>query len=327
MEALYPAIPSNNNCFVCEREAVYAPRHAEEIILYGVVAENLETFLARQEQRDRTVPRFVEREFRSFLDCGIHAHGFLRVHCDECGQDLLVPFSCKGRGFCESCCARRMSDTAAHLVDRVFPDVPVRQWVLTLPYPLRFHMAYDSKLVAAIHRIFVQTVFGFLRKKAGDGRKLKCGAVTFIQRFGDALNLNVHDHLLAIDGVYSQNEKGDICFQPAAPPNDKEVVKVAERIAKRIERLMIRLGMTSSGSEKDAEFADKQPLLAELYGASVAGKVATGPKAGKPLTKIGDDVDLEEMGYIAGPRCANVAGVNVHSNVLIPSHDNLFIPA
>jgi hypothetical protein len=71
-----------------------------------------------------------------------------------------------------------MSDTAAHLVDRVFPEVPVRQWVLTLPYTLRFRMAYDSKLVADIQRIFVQTVFASLRRKAGNGKKLKCGAVT-----------------------------------------------------------------------------------------------------------------------------------------------------
>lgn len=63
----------------------------------------------------RPPPRFVEREFRRFLRCGIFAHGFLRVHCDACGCDRLVPFSCKGRGFCSSCGGRRMADTAAHL--------------------------------------------------------------------------------------------------------------------------------------------------------------------------------------------------------------------
>ena len=120
-----------------------------------------------------------------------------------------------------------MADTAAHLVDRVFPEVPVRQWVLTLPYTLRFRMAYDSRLVADIHRIFVQTVFAFLRRKAGNVKKLKCGAVTFIQRFGDALNLNLHYHLFAIDGVYSLDEKGNIHFLRVAPPTDKEVAKVA----------------------------------------------------------------------------------------------------
>jgi hypothetical protein len=65
MAVPYQAIPAGNNCFVCECEAEYKPRQAEESLLYGVVAENLETFLARQEQRDRIVPRFVEREFRN----------------------------------------------------------------------------------------------------------------------------------------------------------------------------------------------------------------------------------------------------------------------
>lgn len=76
----FPDAPADFNSIVCEHEAVYTPRQADESILYGVVAENLETFLALQEQRERTVPKFVEREFRSFLDCGIAAQGFLRVH-------------------------------------------------------------------------------------------------------------------------------------------------------------------------------------------------------------------------------------------------------
>jgi hypothetical protein len=97
------------------------------------------------------------------------------------------------------------------------------------------------------------------------------------------------------------------------------VAQVAERIARRIERLMIRCGMT----EKDEEFSNKQPLLAELYGASVSGRIATGPKTGRHLTKVGDDIDLEEIGVISSPRCASVSGVNVHANVLIPAHDRI----
>ena len=31
-----------------------------------------------------------------------------------------------------------MADTAAHLVDRVLPEAPVRQWVLSLPFSLRY---------------------------------------------------------------------------------------------------------------------------------------------------------------------------------------------
>jgi hypothetical protein len=43
-----------------------------------------------------------------------------------------------------------MADTAAWLVDRVLPFVPVRQWVLTLPFPLRFRMAYDARLTSEV---------------------------------------------------------------------------------------------------------------------------------------------------------------------------------
>jgi len=89
---LFPSLPEeaeggdyispDRGSVVCDSTAVYRPRNAEESILYSVVAENLETFLSRQWERDRPVPRFVERELRLFLNCGIPALGFLRVHCD-----------------------------------------------------------------------------------------------------------------------------------------------------------------------------------------------------------------------------------------------------
>jgi hypothetical protein len=193
-------MPPGPGLAACETAAVYILRNPEESVLYGVVAAQLETFLERQDRRDRIVPRFVERELRSFLECGILANGFLRVHCDACRLDRVVPFSCKGRAFCPSCGGRRMADTAAHLVDRVFPEVPIRQWVLSLPFALRYRLAYDARLVRDVLHIFVQTVFGSLRRRAGfptSNRKIRCGAVTFVQRFGDALNLNIHFHTLA----------------------------------------------------------------------------------------------------------------------------------
>ena len=79
------------------------------------------------------MPGFVEQEFRDFLTCGVLAHGFARLRCADCAFERLVPFSCKGRGFCPSCGGRRMTECAARLVDEVLPRVPVRQWVLTLP--------------------------------------------------------------------------------------------------------------------------------------------------------------------------------------------------
>jgi len=59
-----------------------------------------------------------------------------------------------------------MSDTAAHLVDRVLPEVPVRQWVLTLPYPLRYRCAWDARLTSEVVRAFLRALFADLRRRA-----------------------------------------------------------------------------------------------------------------------------------------------------------------
>jgi hypothetical protein len=129
----------------------YERRRPEETTLYRLVQEHIESFLAQVEAESGVaLPEFVKAEFDAFLACGILAHGFLRLRCSECAHEKLVAFSCKRRGFCPSCGARRMAETAAHLVDRVIPPVPVRQWVLSFPIPLRILFAAQPQLLAAI---------------------------------------------------------------------------------------------------------------------------------------------------------------------------------
>ena len=120
----------------------YRRRTPETEPLYQVMAGHLETFLERTRTSDRQLPRYVERELRAYLECGILACGFLRARCQDCGESRIVAFSCKKRGFCPSCTGRRMADTAARLTDEVFPRVPMRQWVLSLPYEIRYRMAW-----------------------------------------------------------------------------------------------------------------------------------------------------------------------------------------
>jgi hypothetical protein len=98
------------------RCSVYRRRCPERTPLYRAVQGHLETYLAlaRDGHTDGDgVPRYVEGEFRRYLECGILAHGFARARCGECGHDFLIAFSCKGRGVCPSCNARRMVETAA----------------------------------------------------------------------------------------------------------------------------------------------------------------------------------------------------------------------
>ena len=62
------------------------------------------------------------------------------------------------------------ADTAAHLGDRVLPEAPVRQWVLSLPFALRYRLAWDARLVNDVLQLFVRAVFGSLRRRAGNHR-------------------------------------------------------------------------------------------------------------------------------------------------------------
>jgi hypothetical protein len=138
----------------------YQPRRPTETVLYRVVRDHLETFLAHaRESYEAPLPRYVEQEFRAYLRCGVFSHGFVRAHCDGCGHYLLVAYSCKARSVCPTCAGRRMASTAAHLVDRVLPAVPVRQWVLSLPFELRAMAAFRADVLSTLARIFVEAIF------------------------------------------------------------------------------------------------------------------------------------------------------------------------
>ena len=144
---------------------LYNPRHPERTLLYQTIAEHFETWheLASAGQFDgqgdhHTPKPYVRQAFRKYLECGIFAHGFARAWCDDCGHDYFVAYSCKGRGVCPSCNTRRMVETAAHLCDHVFPRLPVRQWVLSVPKRLRYFMQRDGAVLNMVLRIFLRVI-------------------------------------------------------------------------------------------------------------------------------------------------------------------------
>ncbi|MPY88766.1 MAG: hypothetical protein GEU99_12660 [Luteitalea sp.] len=275
--------------------AAYEPRRAADSVLYQVVRDHYETFAAQAASwRDgEGLPAFIEEEFRGFLRCGWLAGGFARFRCGGCGLDRLVPFSCKGRAICPSCVGRRMAERAAHLVNQVFPAVPVRQWVLTLPHRLRYLLAWDHALCRAVVGVFMRAVLGFLRQRAraqgiGNGRS---GAVAIVQRFGAALNLNVHTHALVVDGVFAEAAAGNLVFHPAVPPADDEMEALLVTIARRIERLLARRGLSGTQAELGAAdpWVEDAPVLAGFAAASVEG-----------VRRWGRERALKYAGVVAG---------------------------
>jgi len=85
-----------------------------------------------------------------------------------------------------------MADSAAWLVDQVLPERPIRQWVLSFPFPLRFLLASHPALIGRVLGIVYRVIAARLTKPAAyTQQSARTGEVTLIQRFGSALNLNV----------------------------------------------------------------------------------------------------------------------------------------
>ena len=166
-----------------ERAARYTRHRPEQILLYQIVQTHTPAFLAELAKRERSLPDYVQREFEAYLACGRLEHGFLRVRCNDCQAERLVAFSCKRRGFCPSCGARRMAESAALLVDESFPRLPIRQWVLSVPFALRFLLAREPQAMGSVLRIVYRAIAGYLIHQAGrPAETAQTGAVTLIDR-------------------------------------------------------------------------------------------------------------------------------------------------
>jgi hypothetical protein len=298
----------------------YVPRRPTETVLYRVVRESLDTFVAHaRETYERPLPRYVENELRAYLRCGVFSYGFIRCHCDACGHDLLVAFSCKGRGVCPSCAGRRMANTGAHLVDRVVPDVPVRQFVLSLPHELRMLAAFKPDVLTALSRIFVEEVFRNYRQRAerhgidaGEG-----GAVTLVQRFGGSLNLNVHYHVVFLDGVFTRDGRSRVQFHPAPPPESGDLTSIVQRVHKRAVAWLRRRGYVDARAPEDG--LDPTPQSAIEACAAIAmkrGTFAPLPNAESPETADAPDAPRVHL-------AVEHEGWNLHAGVHIAAGDDL----
>ena len=268
---------------------------------------------------------FIKDEFEAYLDCGILAHGFLRLTCEGCARDTLVAFSCKRRGICPSCGTRRIAETAADLVDNIIPQVPVRQWVLSFPIPLRSLFAVHPERITPVLSIVHRAINSHLIKQAGiERQQAATGAITLIQRFGSAANLNTHLHALVLNGVYQTNSEDSApVFIRTPAPSAAQLHTLLSKIINRIMRLLTRLGdlIEEDGITYFArtDTTDPDNLLAPLQAASTSYRIAMGPRAGrKVLTLVGSAVEPHR------PRdalCANQQGFSLHAGVHCAAED------
>jgi len=294
---------------------VYVRHRPERTLLYQIVDEYYPAFKQHLEAQEAYLPEYVEQEFEDYLKCGRLEHGFLRVRCESCHAEHLVAFSCKRRGFCPSCGARRMAESAALLLDEVFPEQPVRQWVLSVPYPLRFLLASRPEVMGRVLGIVYRCLATYLIRKAGFKRKTaQAGAVTLIQRFGSALNFNIHFHMLFLDGVYTQSEDGRVRFVQTKAPSATELSQLAHTLAQRIGRYLERQSLLERDAENSHLVGDDLDTgpLAQLQGASISYRVAVGAQRGRKVFTLQTLPATEELSYA---EAGKIAGFSLHAGV------------
>ncbi|HVW99070.1 MAG TPA: transposase, partial [Candidatus Babeliaceae bacterium] len=298
-------------------------------MLYQIVEEYYPQFISQLEDEGRSLPAYVKKEFEEYLRCGILQHGFLRVQCGTCKHEKMVAFSCKKRGFCPSCGAKRMIESAALLVDDILTRQPYRQWVLSVPYPLRFLFANQPVVLNSVLKIVHRTIETYLIKKAGfNKKKARTGAVTYIQRFGSALNLNLHPanstgqvfHMLFLGGVFVEDANQKQRFVTISQPKSEEIVHLTHQLSLRVARHLERIGFIERDAENSylVEDAFQNNEMAEHQSHSINYRIAMGPQKGKKVFRlqtvapITEEATLEIVG--------KVAGFSLHAGVVVKAN-------
>ena len=190
---------------------VYRPRRPAETPLYGLLESLFETVKGAWEDLFERRYGFwrglLDGVVARYLDCGIFERGFARIRCPDCAAEFLLAFSCKGRGLCPSCGAKRAAEFAAFLKDEVVADVGHAQWVFTVPKLLRPYFMHHRELLGPLCTAAWQTVRELMAVTAGEEQDFRPGMVAMSQTFGDQLNLHPHVHALVTrDGWTASGE-------------------------------------------------------------------------------------------------------------------------
>jgi hypothetical protein len=136
-----------------------------------------------------------------YLDCGLFESGLARVRCTSCPNEFLVAFSCKGRGLCPSCGAKRAAIFSELLQSQILAGVPHAQWVFSIPKMLRPYFLHHRELLGDMARIAYDTVREMMATAVDEPDARPC-MVAVIQTFASSLEWNPHTHSIASRGVW-----------------------------------------------------------------------------------------------------------------------------
>ena len=137
-----------------------------------------------------------------------------------------------------------MAEAAIHLTQNVLPMVPYRQFVVSFPISLRYWLHTNRRFAAEVFGIVTTEIHRYYLSKAHAAgiTDATLGSIAFTQRWGSALNLNHHLHLICIDGVYTRYG-GVAHFRNLDEVTDDEVASLIESIATRVRGQLTRVSV------------------------------------------------------------------------------------
>jgi hypothetical protein len=217
-----------------------------------------------------------------------------------------------------------MCDCAAHLTDYVIPDVPLRQWVLSVPFELRLLLAKHADALGAVGRIFVEEVSRWQREQARQRgwSGARSGAIQFPQRFGNSLNLNVHFHVAVPDGVFTRCTVHTTAqFHQLPRPTQSDLDDIALNVHARALRWLRRKGFVEDSDEPQLnnEPPELTALDSCLQGSLGIGELTSLPQTGNSATS-GEPEQLPKPTK-AARRSGRHCGFDVHAGVVVSGTD------
>jgi len=185
--------------------------------------------------------------------------------------------------------------------------------VLTVPWRRRWLLARRPELAAGVLRIALRRIEAFYCRATGRWRG-RSGGVTVVQRFGSAANLNLHFHIVHLDGLFDRGADGALRFFPWAP-STADIEGLVTEIGEACEAWLAREGFAADSEDTPEEEDDVQGVL-QL--ASLTGTHTLGPRARKGVRRV---VTFGGKAFDLPPRCASFDGYNLHANVSLAASD------
>jgi hypothetical protein len=186
-------------------------------------------------------------------------------------------------------------------------------------------LAAQPELVTPVLQVVQRVVTRYLLDAAGlNADEGHGGAVTLIQRFGSAANLDIHLHCLVLDGVYRCGADGAPAFVEAGAPTDDELHALLQTVISRLMKMLTRRGVLVEDmgqtylAEPDAD-GEEARTLRPLQAAAITYRIAFGPRAGRKVLTLRGAMPRETTARQA--LCADIDGFSLHAAVRVEARE------